>query len=339
MPNASNFPSFTRVLLPLMAVGALALSVFLIARNQPDRAVVAPAEQPANAGSLAQAGVVAGSGVIEPSSEIIGIGSHLSGVVESVSVTPGQRVQAGQILFLLDTRAVVAELNESQAQLRRANAVTDNARAALTTALAQLKLYRSVEDDRAISAQERIAREGVVDEARTRVALAQAEAESAKAQLQRVEVRQKLHSVTAPIAATVLSVDVRPGEFVQAGGQQGSNATRYMELGQTEPLHVRIDIDEDEAIRLQPGATAVITPRGDANRKINAAFVRTEPLMKPKRSLTNSASERVDVRVMQLIYKLPPEASDLVIGQQTDAFIPALSAVVDTGASTSSQSP
>jgi hypothetical protein len=44
----------------------------------------------------------------------------------------------------------------------------------------------------------------------------------------------------------------------------------------------------------------------------------------PKRSLTNSAAERVDVRVLQVIFALPDDKDDLFrIGQQVDAFIPA----------------
>lgn len=45
--------------------------------------------------------------------------------------------------------------------------------------------------------------------------------------------------------------------------------------------------------------------------------------MLPKRSLTNSAAERVDVRVMQIIYALPPGNNLFRVGQQVDAFIPA----------------
>ena len=50
---------------------------------------------------------------------------------------------------------------------------------------------------------------------------------------------------------------------------------------------------------------------------------RAEPLIVPKRSLTNSAQERVDVRVLQLIYALPETNGGFRVGQQVDAFIPA----------------
>ena len=46
--------------------------------------------------------------------------------------------------------------------------------------------------------------------------------------------------------------------------------------------------------------------------------------MVPKRQLTNAAAERVDVRVLQVIYALPEDARDIFrVGQQVDAFIPA----------------
>ena len=52
-----------------------------------------------------------------------------------------------------------------------------------------------------------------------------------------------------------------------------------------------------------------MSPRGASDRQVKASFVRAEPQVVPKRSLTNSAAERVDVRVLQVIYALPSAAS------------------------------
>ena len=41
----------------------------------------------------------------------------------------------------------------------------------------------------------------------------------------------------------------------------------------------------------------------------------------PKRSLTNAVSERVDTRVLQVVYALPAEAKGFYPGQQVDAFV------------------
>lgn len=53
-----------------------------------------------------------------------------------------------------------------------------------------------------------------------------------------------------------------------------------------------------------------------------ASFVRIEPLVVPKRSLTNSTNERIDTRVLQVVYALPKDAKNFYVGQQIDAFIP-----------------
>jgi hypothetical protein len=67
----------------------------------------------------------------------------------------------------------------------------------------------------------------------------------------------------------------------------------------------------------------MISARGDAKRQVKAVFVRAEPLIIPKRSLTNSATERVDVRVLQLIFALPDDGGRFFVGQQVDGFVPA----------------
>jgi hypothetical protein len=66
-----------------------------------------------------------------------------------------------------------------------------------------------------------------------------------------------------------------------------------------------------------------VSPRGNAGRRVQASFVRAEPLVTPKRSLTNSSAERVDVRVLQLVFALPAQSGGFFVGQQVDAFVPA----------------
>jgi hypothetical protein len=78
--------------------------------------------------------------------------------------------------------------------------------------------------------------------------------------------------------------------------------------------------------RVALGQAAVVSPRGNARRRVRASFVRAEPLVTPKRSLTNSSQERVDVRVLQIIYALPANASAFFVGQQVDAYVPARTA-------------
>ncbi|HEX9593051.1 MAG TPA: hypothetical protein VGB12_06860 [bacterium] len=54
-------------------------------------------------------------------------------------------------------------------------------------------------------------------------------------------------------------------------------------------------------------------------------FVRFEPFVLPKRSLTGDGTERVDTRVLQVIYRVEDDSLPLFVGQQMDVFIEAAS--------------
>src|SRR5262249_11768879 len=56
--------------------------------------------------------------------------------------------------------------------------------------------------------------------------------------------------------------------------------------------------------RVQSGARAIAAVRGNADLKTPLGFVRFEPFVVPNKSLTGDSTERVDTRVLQVIYKI-----------------------------------
>lgn len=309
-------PRLSTKLLPLLATVAIVAAGVIVVRDQPERALAAPDRTPPSA--PANSATVAGSGVVEPASELIGVAAELPGIVDRVFVAAGDRVPAGAPLFSIDSRAARAAVEEAEARVARLRREAAAARTALSVARKQYALYQAAGDPRAVSRQEVITQGGQVEDASARVAVADAAVREAQAQLESARVTLARHTVRAPRAAEVLRLRTRPGEYAPAGPSEEPLIT----LGDTDPLHVRIDIDENEIGRVALGRAALISPRGDAGRRVQAAFVRAEPLIVPKRSLTNAASERVDVRVLQLIYALPKEQGWFV-GQQVDGFVPA----------------
>ncbi len=329
--------NFSRQVLPVIAVIGIILAALFVFAGLPDRALGEAEEEPARAAApLANAPRVAGAGVVEPSSEIVDIGTAVSGLVTALGVRPGDYVTRGQPLFTVDERSVRARIfetataiSEAQSAMAEAQAAIGETRAAEGTTRQQLALYRNISDPAAVSRSEVIRAEGEAVSARERRQVAEARLQAARARLQSARAAQATAqtelgrlTVRAPMSGEILAVNIRPGEFVSAGAPQGGNAEPYLRMGETRPLHVRIDIDEDEAVRLDLGAAAFVSPRGAAGSQVRAGFVRAEPLVVPKRSLTNSSAERVDVRVLQVLYALP--STDMFrVGQQVDAFIPA----------------
>lgn len=303
--------------LPILAAGCMAYAAVSIAKTHPNRTLTEPPAPPPRSTFEV---TVAATGLIEPSSENIHLGSHRAGVVEKVLVTTGDEVKEGQALFTLDTRELRAQIEVARATVEEASAQERVAAVELDRTRRNLEFAKRLPDERAISVEERTQRELAVAAAEARTTSAQVAVKAAQARVQVIETDLERSTVRAPLDSTVLQVKVRPGEYV--GGAPGQDA--WMVLGRLDPLHLRADVDEHEAWRIPPGATATACVRGNPEQKVSLQFVRFEPLVIPKKSLTGDATERVDTRVLQIIYRLQnPAPASLFVGQQMDVFISA----------------
>ena len=148
-------------------------------------------------------------------------------------------------------------------------------------------------------------------------AIARAAIKLAEAQIQQDHTDIDRAIVRAPMDAVVLQVNVRPGEYV--GANPGA---ALVVLGAvTDRVNVRVDIDEHDIPRFQAGAAAVASLRGAPDKKYPLTYVRIEPYVIPKKSLTGDNTERVDTRVLQVIYSLETKGKPIYVGQQLDVFI------------------
>jgi HlyD family secretion protein len=287
-------------LLPLLALVGVVFVIRTVILGSVPPPVAAPVVEPAKSPFER---FVAGSGIIESFSENISIASPLPGVIKVVFVKAGDKVTKGQPLFSLDDRDTLAELEVRRAQIEKAKAT-------LADAEAQLSLYKGVDDSRAIMRTELIKRENTAAAARASLAEAKALAAATETTLTRM-------TVTAPIDGEVLQCRARVGEFAPAQVM----ASALMVIGQVEPLAVRVDIDENDAWRVQSGRPASAVLRGNSSISFPMQFVRFEPYVIPKRSLTGESSERVDTRVLQAIYSFNRNDLPLYVGQLVDVFI------------------
>jgi multidrug efflux pump subunit AcrA (membrane-fusion protein) len=305
-----------RLLLPVIGVLAALGAAYSVARTQPRRHRTDPPSPPPVSDF---AKTVAAVGLVEANSENIAIGTPLAGVVGRVFVKVGQSVKSGDPLFALDTRQLLADLAVRRQALAVAKSRIRVARARLEDLQRQLDFAESLTDKRAISAEELTQRRSVVQTATAQLDEARAEASAAEAQVRAVETEIERSTVRAPLDAQVLQVKLHVGEYAPAA----VTVTPLILLGGSRPLHVRVDVDEHEAWRVRPEAAATAHLRGDASVKTSLHFVRFEPFVVPKKSLTGDSTERVDTRVLQVIYRIDRQDLPLFVGQQMDVFIDA----------------
>lgn len=303
-------------IVPAIAAIALTFGITSVVRSTPKHDPAAPPSAPPVS---AYAHAVAAVGLIEASTENIAIGTPLSDVVSEVFVVVGQSVKAGDPLFHLDDRQRRADLLERQAELEMAETQVKVNQAELEDATHQRNFLEAVRDKSAISSEELAKRRSAVETADARVAAAKAQVAAAQAQIKVAETQIDRSTVRAPVDGEVLQVKIHPGEFALAG----VTSTPLVLLGQLRPLNVRVDVDENEAWRVRRDARATATVRGNPNLKTTLTFVRFEPFVLPKKSLTGDSTERVDTRVLQVIYRIQDNDLTLFAGQQMDVFIEA----------------
>lgn len=343
-----------KYLLPVVALAGFLFAVSTVVRAAKPQPFAEPVVDPAKAdfGSF-----VAGAGIIEASTENIAVGTEVPGVVKEVLVVVGDAVKAGDPLFRLDDRDALAELAVRRTALAvekerlarmmdlprkeevpAAEARVKAAEAAYADQKARLGMWESVQDRRAVSAEELTRQRYATESAAAELAAAKAEYDllkagawkpdldiqkaqvaAAEAQVAAAETDLDRLTVRAPVDGQVLQLKVRAGEYAPAGVL----ATPLALLGNVDTLHVRVDIDEHDAWRVRAEAPATASVRGNPDLKTTLEFVRFEPYIVPKRSLTGDSTERVDTRVLQVLYRFDRRALPLYVGQQMDVFVEA----------------
>ncbi|ACA14744.1 secretion protein HlyD family protein [Methylobacterium sp. 4-46] len=341
---------------PALAAGLFGFTAWSVSAKYDPRPITEPViAAPAN--SYAQG--VSAAGIIEPASEVVAIATERSGVVSRVEVVAGAGVTAGRPLFSVDDREVRAVVARHEGALAAAEALLSSAdlniamqRHKISQAAAELEnaqaessraeldrlRYASLARGSWVSRQRYEA--AIADAGKAAAAVAAAEAAVAaakqqskvltakrleaeanvaqsKAALEQARVDLDRTVVKAPIDGKILKVNVRVGEYAQAGAL----SSPLMIMGSADLLHVRADVDEADSWRINAGSPAVARLRGNPKISAPLSFVRIEPYVVPKRSLTGASTERVDTRVLQVIYALQVSDFPAFVGQQVDVFI------------------
>ena len=269
----------------------------------------------------------------------------------------GDAVKKGEPLFRIDDRDLRSELKVRETSLRAAlaqlhrleqmprpedvppaDAAVEEARARLLDAEAAYNRDLNLFQKKMLAASDFDKDRYTMQAARATLAKAEADlaklkagawkedidvqraaVEQARSQVDNIKIMLDRLVVRAPVDGEILQVNVRPGQFAAMAWKEP-----MIVLGEVKQLHIRVDIDENDLYRFREGVAAWANIKGRQNPRFPLTFVRIEPYVIPKKSLTGDNTERVDTRALQVLYALPDQPpAKVYVGQQMEVFLSA----------------
>ncbi len=304
-------------LVALGAVGIISGIVFTLTRGSapplPANQLTVPATAPFDYN-------ISGAGFVEANTRNISVGSFTSGIVAEVLVKEGDYVKKDTPLFVLDRRTALADVEVKEKAVEAGQASVEVAEVNLADSEDQVKRAKGLRAGLAITEEEIKKRQFAVQRAKAQLELQRRTLEQAKAQLEMARITLAKLTVLAPTDGVILKVRIRPGEYINENVQSSPSPVL---MGNDKPLHIRVQIDENDVWRFNSQAKAMAYLK--SNREINfpIEFVRLEPYAAPKQRLTGESTELVDTRIVEVVYKIQGQPTNLFIGQQMDVFIEA----------------
>lgn len=234
------------------------------------------------------------------------IATKFPGRVKQVLVDEGDSVKAGQILVIMDTAELEAQLQEAEAAIRESEQQLGQSKALLAQRKSELKLAtQEYERSRALGekgytpiekVQQRLAvkntAEAAIKSANAGIARAKAAIAAAVARADRLKENLKDYTLKAPHSGRVQYRLVQPGEVLGAGG-------RVLTLLDLTDVYMTIFLPINDVAALEIGAEARILPDTVIHYVIPAtvSFVASDAQFTPKYVETKSEREKLMFRV------------------------------------------
>ncbi len=213
--------------------------------------------------------IVTATGTLQPTNTV-SVGSELSGIMKSVEANYNDRVKVGQVLAMLDTSKLEAQITQSKAALESAKAKVLQAQATVLETQAKLSQFKKVKElseGKVPSQTEMNAAEAAFERAKADAASAAAAVSQAQATLQSNETDLYKSVIRSPISGVVLTRSIEPGQTVAASFQAPVLFTLAQDLTHME-LHV--NVDEADIGKIREGQKATFSVSAYPNRTFEA---------------------------------------------------------------------
>ena len=279
---------------------------------------------------------VSASGTVQPVTEVK-IAPEVSGEIRELLIEEGDSVSRGRLMVKIRPDTWVSQLERAEASLNQQSANVVSAEASLSRA--EATFTRSEQD---YKRQQKLWSEKVISEADWQLAqqnfkIAENDLKSAKQSLEaskyivrssEATVREarenvRLTNVAAPMDGIVSKLSVKKGERVLGTAQmQGTEMLRIADLSKME---VRVNVNENDIVRVHLGDTALIDVDAYANNEKQFKGIVTNIANTAKDKLSADAITEFEVRILIL----NSSYADLVAKGNRYPFRPGMTASVE----------
>ena len=245
----------------------------------------------------------------------IALNPQVSGAISRIMVRVGQVVRAGQPLMQLDDAIQRATTEQLAAQVDNAAATLKNAQDQHTKVEQAFQI-----DPRAVSRDQ-------LDTARNAEAIAATALKAAAKTRDTARVVLGKYVLRAPVDGVVLALTATQGSYASPQGAYDARTQAMLPVALVGTpqgrMEVRAYVDEILVPRLPaPGQMGAVMSVHGSTARIALRFERIQPYVSPKIELSDQRQERVDVRVLPVVFSFAkPVAMNIYPGQQVDIYI------------------
>jgi HlyD family secretion protein len=241
--------------------------------------------------------MVMANGRIQPVLQVK-ISAEVSGEIIALPVKEGQQVNKGDLLVKIKPEFYVAATNQANASYESALAGKMMSEATLRKAEAELKRTKELFRQKLVS-------DSVFDDVQASYDVAKAQLESAVHQVAvaKASVDSAMESldktvIVAPLSGTISKLNSRLGERVL--GTVQNLGTEIMTIADLNEMETRVDIGENDVVRIAPGQKARLEVDAFKKRKFNGTVTEIANSSKDAGQLGSGASQeatKFEVRI------------------------------------------
>jgi HlyD family secretion protein len=241
--------------------------------------------------------IVVANGRIQPVLQVK-ISAEVSGEIIDLPVKEGQAVKKGDLLVKIKPEFYIAATNQADASYKSALAGKTMAEASLRKADAELKRNRELIRHKLVSDSAFDEVLAAYDVAKAQLDSAGHQVDVAKAAVDSATDSLDKTTIWAPLAGTISKLNSRLGERVL--GTVQNVGTEIMTIADLNEMETRVDIGENDVVRIAPGQKAKLEVDAFKNRKFNGTVTEIANSSKDSGQMNTGSSQeatKFEVRI------------------------------------------